>query len=145
MRERVLAMKRIWTDEAAEFHGTHVDYGPIRLWPKPVQCPHPPILVGGEGPRVLERVLAYGDEWGPNAEPGIEARVGELHRLAAERGREPIPVTAFHVEPDAAVLGSYATAGVTRCVFPLPSAGADHVTEAVERLADLVARLGDLG
>ena len=139
MRERVLAMKRIWTEDQAEFHGAFVDFDPIWQWPKPVQRPHPPVLVGGEGPRVLERVLDYGDEWGPNAEPGLEERIAELHRRAAERGRGRIPVTAFHVAPDLATLRSYAAAGVTRCVFTLPSAGADQIRLAVERLAELIA------
>ena len=139
MRERVLAMQRIWTEDEAEFHGAFVDFDPIRQWPKPVQRPHPPVIVGGEGPRVLERVLDYGDEWGPNADPGIEERVAELQRLAAERGRGRIPVTAFHVAPELGVLRRYAAAGVTRCVFSLPGAGADRVQPAVERLAELVA------
>ncbi len=138
-RERMLAMKRIWTEDEAEFHGTFVDFDAIWQWPKPVQRPHPPVIVGGEGPRVLERVLDYGDEWGPNAEPGIAERVAELHRLAAERGRGRIPVTAFHVAPDLEILRRYAAAGVTRCVFSLPGAGADRVQPAVERLAELVA------
>ena len=139
MRERVLAMKRIWTEDEAEFHGAFVDFDPIWQWPKPVQRPHPPVLVGGEGPRVLERVLDYGDEWGPNAEPGLEGRVAELQRRATECGRGRVPVTAFHVAPDLATLRSYAAAGVTRCVFTLPSAGADQVRPAVERLVELIA------
>ena len=138
MRERVLAMRRIWTEDEAEFHGAFVDFNPIWQWPKPVQRPHPPVLVGGEGPRVLERVLDYGDEWGPNAEPGLEERVAELQRRAAGRGQGAVPVTAFHVAPDLGTLRRYAAAGVTRCVFTLPSGGADQVRPAVARLAELV-------
>ncbi len=145
MRECVLAMKRIWTEEEAALHGRFVDFDPIWQWPKPAQKPHVPVLVGGEGPRVLERVLEYGDEWAPNADPGIEGRVAELQELAAERGRERIPVTAFHVPPDPDVIGAYAAAGVTRCVFTLPSADAVTVRAAVERLAALVARDTDPG
>lgn len=140
MRERTLAMKRIWTEEIAEFHGEFVEFGPLWQWPKPVQRPHPPVLVGGEGPGVLDRVLEYGDEWAPNAEPGIAERVVELQRLAAERGRAPIPVTAMHIAPDVAEIRRYAAAGVTRCVFSLPSGDRAVVEPAVTRLVQTVRR-----
>jgi probable F420-dependent oxidoreductase len=139
LREHILAMCAIWTEDEAAFHGEFVRFDPIWSWPKPVQRPYPPILVGGEGPRVLDRVLDYGDEWGPNAEDGLEDRVRELHQRAAALGRPPIPVTAFHVRPDLATLRSYAAAGVTRCVFSLPGAGEARVREALNRLAVLVA------
>jgi probable F420-dependent oxidoreductase len=139
MRERALAMKRIWTEEEAEFHGEFVDFGPIWQWPKPVQRPHPPILVGGEGQRVLERVLDYGDEWVPNAEPGIAERVIELQRLATEHGRGPIPVTAMHVPPERGEIERYVAAGVTRCVFTLPSGERAAVERVVERLTKIIA------
>ena len=143
MRERALAIRRIWTEDEAEFHGRHVDFGPIWSWPKPAQRPHPPIIVGGEGPRVLARVLDYGDEWGPNDHDALPGRVAELSRLAAERGRAPVPVTAFHVAPEIERLRHYAAAGITRCVFSLPSAGAAEVRPAVERLTALVQSLGE--
>ncbi len=139
MRERALAMKRIWTQEIAEFHGQYVDFGPIWQWPKPVQRPHPPILVGGEGPRVLERVLEYGDAWAPNAEPGIAERIGELQEMAASRGRERIPVTVMHVAPDLDEIARYAAAGATRCLFTLPSGDRAVVEETLARLTTLVA------
>lgn len=93
MRERVLAMKQIWTTEQAEFHGEFVDFGPIFSWPKPA---HLPVLIGGNGPTVLERVLAYGDGWAPNlvgTPEELVCRVHMLQRAAAERGRGPLPVT----------------------------------------------------
>ena len=93
MRERIEAMKAIWTQDEAEYHGEHVDFDPIWSWPKPVQKPHPPILVGGNGEKVLERVVAYGDEWMPNPQRGVRERIAELQRLAEEAGRGPIPVT----------------------------------------------------
>ena len=138
MRERVLAMKRIWTEEEAAFSGRTLRFGSIWSWPKPVQRPHPPVIVGGEGPRVLERVLAYGDEWGPNDHDELEARVAELQHLASARGRDPVPVTAFHVPPEPVRLRRYAAVGVTRCVFSLPSASAGQVRPAVERLTAVV-------
>jgi probable F420-dependent oxidoreductase len=138
MREHVLALTAIWTEERAEFHGRFVDFDPIWSWPKPVQRPRPPVIVGGEGPGVLRRVLDYGDEWGPNADPGIDARIPELQRLAAERGRAAIGVTAFHIAPDRDTLRRYARAGMTRAVFSLPSAPRAGVATAVERLADVI-------
>src|SRR5436190_756522 len=81
-----------WTEEEAEYHGEHVDFAPIWSWPKPQQLPHPPVLVGGNGPKVLDRVLAYGDEWKPNRLDGFAERVQELQRRAEEAGRGRIPV-----------------------------------------------------
>src|SRR5437016_11340399 len=66
MRERIEAMKAIWTEDEAEYHGQHVSFDPIWSWPKPVQEPHPPVLVGGNGKKVLDRVVACGDEWMPD-------------------------------------------------------------------------------
>ena len=66
MAERVEAMKAIWTHDEASYHGDHVDFERIWSWPKPAQRPHPPVLVGGNGPTVLDRVLDFGDAWLPN-------------------------------------------------------------------------------
>ena len=96
MRERVEAMKAIWTEDEAEYHGRYVDFDPIWSGPKPVQRPHPPILVGGNGAKVLDRVLAFGDEWMPNGlgdEAKFFARIAELQEGARAQGRDPIPVT----------------------------------------------------
>src|SRR5919197_2424242 len=85
MRERVEAMKAIWAQEEASYHGEHVSFERIWSWPKPVQRPHPPVLVGGDGPTVLDRVLAYGDAWFPDYAPeGILERIPELRTRAAE-------------------------------------------------------------
>ena len=103
MRERVEAMKAIWTQDEASYHGTFVDFDPIWSWPKPVSQPHPPILMGGSGPKVLDRVLDYADGWAPNAEPFevLSERHAELQRRAAERGRGHVPVTVFIVRQTA--------------------------------------------
>jgi probable F420-dependent oxidoreductase len=138
LRERILAMKEIWTKDEAEFHGQYVDFDPIWSWPKPVQQPHPPIIVGGNGPRTLERVLEYGDEWMPIGGRGadIGERIQELQRLAVEAGRGPVPITIFGVRPDPAVIEHYREIGVTRCVFGLPPADADTVTPIMRRCAE---------
>jgi len=142
LAERVRAMKRIWSEDEAEFHGEFVDFDPLWQWPKPAQRPHPPVIVGGEGPRVLERVLAFGDAWGPNDEPGIAERIPELHRAAAERDRGSVPVTVFHVAPRLEAIQCYAAVGVERCVFTLPAADLPTVRAAIERLAPLVREFG---
>src|SRR5918998_2726925 len=123
LRERILAMKAIWTQDEAEYHGEFVDFDPIWSWPKPVQQPHPPILVGGSGPRTLDRVIEYGDEWMPigGRATNVGERIAELQRMAAEAGRGSIPVTIFGVRPDPAVIEHYRSIGVTRCVFGVPS------------------------
>jgi probable F420-dependent oxidoreductase len=145
MRERILAMKAIWTQEVAEFHGQFVNFEPIWQWPKPVQKPHPPILVGGNGARVLDRVLAYGDEWMPNAARGggpLEDRVAELNRRAAAAGRGPIPVTIFNGQPDPKAIERYQALGAHRCLFTLPTAPASEVLPLVRSHAELIKRFG---
>ena len=123
MRERVLAMKEIWTHDEAEFHGEHVDFDPLWQWPKPVQQPHPPVLVAGNGPRTLERVLEYGDGWIPIPGRGsvpLGEGTARLREMAAVAGREPPPVIVFGARPQAEVLDHYAAAGVDRVLFALP-------------------------
>jgi probable F420-dependent oxidoreductase len=96
LRERILAMKELWTKEEAEFHGTHVKFEKSWAYPKPVQKPHPPILMGGDGPTTIDRVLEFCDGWMPIAARmanGAE-KIATLQRRAKEMGRGPIPVTA---------------------------------------------------
>ncbi len=143
MRERVLACKEIWTKDEAEFHGTHVDFDPIFAWPKPVRVP--PVLIGGDGPKTFERVLDYCDGWMPIMRPKADparfpARFAELQALAADRGRGPIPVTAFGAKPDAAVVEGLAELGVERCLFFVPPAPADTVLPILDSHAELVAK-----
>jgi probable F420-dependent oxidoreductase len=127
MRERVLAMQQIWTTERAEFHGEHVSFGPMLSWPKPVQRPHPPVLVGGGGPKVLDRVLGYADGWLPNYDPTVLPRVAELRRRAADLGRA-VEVHMMSVPSDPAVIEACEAAGVTTVMAWLPSTGL-HVVE----------------
>jgi probable F420-dependent oxidoreductase len=136
-RERIEAMKVIWTRDEAEYHGEFVNFDPIWSWPKPVQQPHPPIIVGGGGPRTLQRVIEYGDEWMPNRVRGEELKnkIAELQQMARDAGRNPIPVTMFGVRPSPEVIDHYAQIGVSRCLFGLPSAPADEVLPLLNECA----------
>jgi probable F420-dependent oxidoreductase len=144
LRERVEACKEIWTQEEASYHGEFVDFERIVCRPAPLQEPHPPVLVGGNGPHVLKRVLEYGDAWFPNRIPPDEAmitRVEELQRLAAETGRERIPVTIQIPPRDPAVLERYEDAGVTRVVHMLRPGDAADAGSAERKLDEWAERM----
>jgi probable F420-dependent oxidoreductase len=123
MRERILAMKTIWTQDEAEFHGQHVDFDPIWLWPKPVQQPFPPVLVGGDGLRSLAAAAEYGDGWMPEVTDtgSFKAKLGELRELFEKQGRPEPQVTGVLFEADEELLASCAELGVTRCIVLAPS------------------------
>ncbi len=139
MRERIEAMKAIWTQEEASYRGDHVEFERIWSWPKPIQQPHPPVLVGGNGERVLDRVLAFGDEWMPNRPSGVAERIRELTRRAEEAGRAPIPVTFSGAEPRREAVERWEEVGVHRCTFYVQPASAPEVER---QLDDLASELG---
>ena len=142
MRESVEAMKAIWTEDEAEYHGKIVDFDPIWCWPKPAQKPHPPVLVGGVGEKVLDRVIAYGDEWIPNrvrSPEDLAPRIAELQRRAEEAGRGAMPVTVFGAKPEVRLLERLRDAGVTRSLFYLPPGEPGEVEEGLDRLAGVAA------
>jgi len=140
LRERILAMKAIWTQDEAEFRGRFVNFDSIWSWPKPVQKPHPPIIVGGDGPHTLQRVVEYGDGWMPipgRGQTPLSERIAELNRLAAEVGRGPIPVSVYGTLPRPEVIQHYAEVGVDRCIFWLPPAPTEEVLPFLDRNAEL--------
>jgi probable F420-dependent oxidoreductase len=141
LRERVEAMQAIWSADEASYHGEHVSFDSIWQWPKPLQEPRPPILLGGNGPKVLERAVAIADEWMPNwglqSHEELFARMEELQGLAKEAGRDRIPVTAYAVRSKPEVLAELAEAGVERVVLWVPPAPRDEVAPRLERLASL--------
>jgi probable F420-dependent oxidoreductase len=143
LRERVLAMQAIWTADEAEFHGTHVDFDLLWQWPKPYQRPHPPVLVAGNGPRTLERVVEFGDGWIPTPGPGavrITEGVAQLRAMAADRGRPAPSVTVFAGRPDQSVLERYAEAGIDRCVLMLPPQPAAETLARLDRYQKVADR-----
>jgi len=145
MRERVAAMKEIWTKSKAEFHGKYVDFEPIMTWPKPVQKPHPPIHVGGGFPNGARRAIAYGDGWMPiHGRDEIAARLPEFRRMAEDAGRDPasLEVSVFGARPEHKLLDELARAGVQRAIFGLAPEPADKVLPLLDRAAPLVHSLG---
>ena len=138
MAERVEAMKAIWTQDEASYHGKHVNFERIWSWPKPAQRPHPPVLVGGNGPTVLDRVLRFGDAWLPNnTGEDLLARARELWA----RADRPIDVIVMGAPAKPAALEQFANAGVRRVVRWIPSATLGPVERALERWEDAIAEL----
>jgi probable F420-dependent oxidoreductase len=141
MRERVEAMKAIWTEDEAAYHGRYVDFDPIWCWPKPLQRPHPPVLVGGNGRGVLERVLAFGDEWMPNRvgdDEELRARIEQLRRAGEEAGRGPIPTTLCNTPREPELLEGFEAAGVHRAVFWLAQGDMGDTERRLDRYAEVM-------
>jgi probable F420-dependent oxidoreductase len=142
MEEQVLAMQRLWTQDAADFDGRFVRFSASLLHPKPVQAPHPPILLGGETDHTLRRIVRYCDGWLPRARGGFDAAVNvkRLVRIADEHGRDmrTLTVSVFGARPDAQTLRRYREAGVTRAILPLPPADRDAVWRLLDRYQPLL-------
>ncbi len=137
MRERVEAMKEIWAHDEASYSGEHVSFDRIWSYPKPVQRPHPPVLIGGNGPTVLDRVLAFGDGWFPNDLRGdrVYERIEEL-RARADR---PIAVHLVGMSAKPEAIERAAAAGVDRVIRWIPSAPRGPIEAALERWEHAIA------
>jgi probable F420-dependent oxidoreductase len=136
LREKVEAIKAIWTQDESEYHGEMVDFGPMWCWPKPIQKPHPPVILGGSGPKILERVVRYADGWMPNRGHAVE-RIPELQELARAAGRGPIPVS-YYPKADASEIERLAKAGVERCIWYVPPDGRDQALSKLEELGKMI-------
>ncbi len=134
MRERVLAMKELWTRERAEFHGEYVDFAPAYLWPKPLHSI--PVLVGGWGPGTFERVLEYGDGWFPFAGPR-GALTGGIAELRARAGRR-VPVVVHAAAPEPEVVADLTEAGADEITFNLPTEPRDETLRRLDQMAKLL-------
>jgi probable F420-dependent oxidoreductase len=142
MGEQVRAMKEIWTKDEPQFHGEHVHFDPLWSWPKPVQKPGPPILLGGESGHTLQRVVDYCEGWFPRGRaadkiiPGLK----DLEQRAARAGRDmkTISVSVFGAAADEATLESYRKAGITRAILRLPSEGRDTILPMLDTYQKLI-------
>jgi probable F420-dependent oxidoreductase len=144
-RESILAMKELWTKPEAEFHGKFYDFPPVRSNPKPAQKPHPPVLLGGDAPRVLGRVVAWGDGWLPNRVTPVELREkrATLDRLAKEAGRDPAAISiSVHGQPaDRDLIARLHEAGATRVIVrPATSKSEPEMVRELTRIAEAVLR-----
>jgi probable F420-dependent oxidoreductase len=143
LRERVLAMKEIWTKDEAEFHGEFVNFEPIWSWPKPVQKPHPPILMGGDTPKARQRVVDFCDGWIPIGfnPDAILTGMKDLATRAEAAGKKAsdFPVSVFGAPPDLAVMRKFAEAGVTRVNLWVPPKPKDDVLPILDGYAQLAA------
>ena len=144
LREQVLAMKEIWSKEAAQFHGEFVNFDPIWSWPKPAQKPNPPVLLGGESGHTLQRVVDFCEGWFPRGRSPEAVLNGmkDLKARAAKAGRDmkTISVSVFGAKPDEADLARYAEAGVTRGILRLPPEGRDVVLPLLDQWSKLIGK-----
>ena len=141
--DRVRAMKAIWTQDEAEYHGEFVDFDPLWSWPKPIQRPHPPILLGGNTAKAEQRVLDLGDEWLPQYDlfrdvDEMTERVSSFRRQASDAGRGHLPVTMFSTAKDRAALEACAAAGVGRCLFTLENPSPDETLTLLDTWTKLL-------
>jgi probable F420-dependent oxidoreductase len=142
-REKVLAMRQLWTEDEAAFDGEFVQFSPSWSWPKPITDPHPPILMGGAGgPVTFRHVVEYCDGWMPiHGRRGIAEKLPELRAAAEAAGRDPdtLELGVFGCPPDQKVIDDYAGLGFTRCVLGVPPTGEDDARRALDGYADVVA------
>ena len=145
LQERVLAMKEIWTNDEAEYHGAFVNFDKIWSFPKPVQKPHPPIVMGGDGRTTFDRVIKYCDGWVPiiRSQEGLDSlgrRITDLKQRAEEAGRDPatISVSIFGASHEEAVVGRLREENADRVIFMLPSEPEDAVVPLLENITKLI-------
>jgi probable F420-dependent oxidoreductase len=145
LREHVLSMKELWTKDVASFDGELVRFEPSWSWPKPVQKPHPPIILGGAaGPRTIANIVEFCDGWMPIAgRHDTFARIDDLQRTAAEAGRGPIELSVSGPKPDPAAIEPYAKAGFSRIVLSIPPRGADDALPRLDRYVKLMEEFGE--
>ncbi len=138
VREKMLAMQALWSEEEASFEGEFVRFAPSWQWPKPVQQPRPRVLLGGApGPTLFAHIAEYGDGWIPIGGAGMRAALEQLRRAVEERGRsfDEMHIVPFGVLPDAGKLAYYESIGVTETVLRVPSDSRDVVMPKLDEFA----------
>jgi len=144
LRERIEAMKRIWSEDAAEYHGEFVNFDPIWCYPKPWQKPHPPIVLGTLSTKGLHRVVQYCDGWIPTGVKieDLSTAITDLHQRALQAGRQArdVPVSIFGAAPEEPVLHRYQELGIERAVFTVPSREREQVLPLLDTYAELLQK-----
>jgi probable F420-dependent oxidoreductase len=142
MRERILAMKTLWAEAEAAYHGDMVNFDPVWSWPKPRQKPHPPILLGGETDYTLRRVVEYCDGWFPRPQRGWDIRHerDRLRAMADKHGRDfaELFISVFRAPPDPAVLTDYRDAGIQEAVLEIPDLSRDEILKVIDNYTSLL-------
>lgn len=141
VREHVLAMRSLWSDDVASFDGEYVRFEPSWAWPKPAQQPGPPVLIGGAaGPKLFAAIADYADGWIPIGGGGVRAVLPDLHRAAEAAGRDPtsLHIVPFGVLPDPGKLDYYASLGIDEVVLRIPAGTADDVLPILDAHAKFV-------
>jgi probable F420-dependent oxidoreductase len=148
VRERVEAMKLIWTKSKAEYHGELVNFPEMMTWPKPVQKPHPPVIVGGAYPQAARRAVRYGEGWiplagRPNQYGDVFDYVPKFRTMLKEAGRteDSCPITLFNVQEDADLLKRYRDLGAVRVSVSLAAEKADATLPILDRWAKLIQQV----
>lgn len=147
VRERVEAMKEIWTQSKPEYHGEFVNFDPMMTWPKPVQKPHPPILIGGAFPYSARRAIRYGNGWMPQLTEKMQTPFAEqipaFRQMAEEAGRDPetLSISVWGRQPNMEEIEGYEALGVERVCTSLESAKEDEILPVLDRWAPLIERL----
>lgn len=143
MREYVLAMQKIWSQDSVDFDGRFVKLRGVMAWPKPVQRPWPPILMGGRGPKVLDRVFDYSDGWAPDLEGGLEQidaiadRVEEFKRRRTESQREDMRIVAAGTKIDEACIRRCVELGFDEIVLEAPAGSEEEILASIARAGEL--------
>jgi probable F420-dependent oxidoreductase len=142
-REAIEAMKELWTKDEAEYHGRFFDFPPVRSFPKPVQKPYPPVIIGGLAKNVLSRIVAHADGWLPNriTPAEVEESRAKLDAMAEEAGRDPksITISVYGQAPERDLVQSYLNAGADRVVVrPEHVETEKAMGEQLERMAEAV-------
>jgi probable F420-dependent oxidoreductase len=141
VREHMLAMKALWTDDIASFDGEFVHLAPSWSWPKPAQAGGPPILLGGApGPILFRHIAEYGDGWIPFGGAGVRAALPELHAAFEAQGRDPkeLRIVPFGTFPDAGKLEYYESIGIDEVVLRIPNTGAGDILPVLDEYAALI-------
>lgn len=142
LEERVGAMKEIWSNDEASYQGSKVHFDSIWSWPKPLQTPWPPVILGANGPSALRLAAGIADEWMPiprRLDPPLQVQMSTLAELCEAKGRPPIPTGLYGVEVDAERLAYYRSLGVSRVIFWLASTDRDSTLVALDKINSTIS------